>query len=117
MIAQVRPAELSAWLMGARRTGAPVLLDVREPSELVVANVSASPVAQSCTLLTIPMSQLQARMQELDPAQPLACLCHHGGRSMQVANFLLAHGFSQVANVAGGIHAWSQELDPAVPTY
>jgi rhodanese-related sulfurtransferase len=36
---------------------------------------------------------------------------------MQVASFLLGRGFSQVANVAGGIHAWADELDPSIPRY
>jgi rhodanese-related sulfurtransferase len=44
-------------------------------------------------------------------------LCHHGGRSMQVAMFLAQHGFERVANVAGGIDAWSRDVDPSVPRY
>jgi rhodanese-related sulfurtransferase len=69
------------------------------------------------TLRTIPMSVIPPRLNELDPAQPIACLCHHGARSMQVASFLKARGFEHVANIAGGIHAWSAELDPKVPVY
>jgi rhodanese-related sulfurtransferase len=47
----------------------------------------------------------------------VACLCHHGARSQRVAMFLNANGFADVANIAGGIAAWSQEVDPAVPSY
>jgi len=47
----------------------------------------------------------------------VACLCHHGARSMRVAAFLAGNGFTQVANIAGGIDAWSIELDPALARY
>jgi rhodanese-related sulfurtransferase len=57
------------------------------------------------------------RLAELDPAQPIACLCHHGGRSMQVAQFLASRGFTNVVNIAGGIHAWAAEVDPSLATY
>ena len=113
MIAQIRPSELTAWLDTARALGEPVVLDVREPSELRTASVKAD----GFTLLTIPMGTIPARLAELDPAQPIACLCHHGGRSMQVASFLQARGYAHVANIAGGIDAWSLERDPQVPRY
>ena len=113
MIAQVRPSQLSAWLESVRGHGVPVVLDVREPSELQVASVKAD----GFELLTIPMGVIPPRLSELDPEQPVACLCHHGGRSMQVATFLKARGFAHVANIAGGIHAWSAELDPSIPRY
>ena len=113
MIAQVRPSQLSAWLNTMRTHGEPVVLDVREPFELAMASVKAD----GFTLLTIPMSTIPVRLSELDPKQPIACLCHHGARSMQVANFLQARGFQHVANVHGGIEAWSSEVDPDVPHY
>lgn len=113
MITQIRPSQLAAWLEAVRAHGAPVVLDVREPSELQVASVKAD----GFELLAIPMGVIPPRLQELDPEQPIACLCHHGGRSMQVANFLKAHGFTHVANIAGGINAWSAELDPSIPRY
>lgn len=113
MIAQVRPSQLAAWLESVRAHGEPVVLDVREPSELQVASVKAD----GFKLLTIPMGVIPPRLAELDPEQPIACLCHHGGRSMQVAAFLQSRGFSHVANIAGGINAWSAELDPTIPRY
>ena len=113
MITQIRPSELSAWLATVRPHGDPVVLDVREPSELRTASVSA----KDFTLLTIPMGTIPARLSELDPNRAIACLCHHGGRSMQVASFLQARGFAHVANIAGGIDAWSVELDTSVPRY
>lgn len=113
MIAQIRPSALTAWLDTARALGEPVVLDVREPSELRTASVKAD----GFTLLTIPMGTIPARLAELDPTQPIACLCHHGSRSMQVASFLQARGYAHVANIAGGIDAWSIERDPQVPRY
>lgn len=113
MIAQVRPSQLAAWLESVRVHGEPVVLDVREPFELQVASVKAD----GFHLLTIPMGVIPPRLTELDPEQPVACLCHHGGRSMQVAAFLQSRGFSHVANIAGGINAWSAELDPSIPRY
>jgi rhodanese-related sulfurtransferase len=67
-------------------------------------------------LLHMPMQTIPARLHELDKTRPIACLCHHGGRSMQVASFLMQHGF-EVVNVAGGIHAWSAQVDPSIPVY
>jgi rhodanese-related sulfurtransferase len=113
VIAQVTPSALAQWLEAARAHGEPVVLDVREPHELSIASVQP----EGCELLAIPMSTIPVRLVELDPERPIACLCHHGGRSMQVAHFLAGHGFAQVANIAGGIHAWSLELDPSIPRY
>jgi rhodanese-related sulfurtransferase len=113
MISQFRPKDLSAWLEQARAHGEPVVLDVREPAELQIASVKPD----GFTLLTIPMGTIPLRLAELDPQQPVACLCHHGGRSMQVAQFLASRGFENVANIAGGIHAWATEVDPSLNTY
>lgn len=113
MIAQIRPSELDQWLMHARQHGEPVVLDVREPHELQLASIQA----EGFILRTIPMGVIPPRLSELDPQQPIACLCHHGGRSMQVASFLQSRGFEHVANIAGGIHAWSAEVDPSIARY
>lgn len=113
MITQIRPSELETWLKGARALGEPVVLDVREIDEIRVASIKAD----GFELITIPMGLVPVRLAELDPSRPIACMCHHGGRSMNVANFLRGRGFAHVANVAGGIHAWSHEVDPSVPRY
>jgi rhodanese-related sulfurtransferase len=113
MIDQVRPQDLAAWLDRMRQFGTPVVLDVREPHELQMASIQAD----GFSLLKIPMGVIPPRLTELDPQQPIACLCHHGGRSMQVASFLKGRGFAHVANIAGGINAWSAEVDPTVPRY
>ena len=113
MITQLRPLQLSDWLTSLPAGSQPVLLDVREPHE--VQYVSVQP--QGFSVLTIPMGSIPARLAEIDPEQPVVCLCHHGGRSMQVAQFLQHNGYGEIVNVAGGIHAWSAELDPTLPTY
>ncbi|UST55182.1 rhodanese-like domain-containing protein [Comamonadaceae bacterium OTU4NAUVB1] len=112
MIEQVRPAEFEAWSTGV--SPKPLLLDVREPWELQTAAVTAPAGVE---LVAIPMNDIPARLAELDPARPVACLCHHGARSQRVAAFLAQQGFAEVANVAGGIDAWSATREPAVPRY
>ena len=90
-----------------------VLLDVREAWEIAVAALRLDGVSTLC----IPMNDVPARIDELDPAQAIVCLCHHGVRSLQVVAFLSRQGFPVVYNLAGGIDAWSLEIDPALPRY
>jgi rhodanese-related sulfurtransferase len=113
MIAQIRPAQFSAWLETVTAVGQPVLLDVREPNELAAAQVSAS----GFELVCIPMGSVPARLSELDASRPLAVLCHHGARSQRVAQFLESQGFGPVVNIAGGIDAWATEFDANVARY
>ncbi|ARU05409.1 sulfurtransferase [Comamonas serinivorans] len=113
MIDQVSPRQLAAWGQHHQQQGRLLVLDVREPAELQIAGVRPD----GFDLLTIPMHDVPQRMNELDPDRPIACLCHHGGRSQQVAHFLAQRGFTCLANVAGGIDAWSSELDQTVPRY
>lgn len=111
MIDQIRPSGLDAWIQA--QSGVAVVLDVREPVELRAASIQA----QGFELVTIPMNEIPARLAELDPTRPVACLCHHGARSQRVALYLASNGFDQLANIAGGIDAWSMERDPGVPRY
>lgn len=113
MITRVRPAQLAAWFAANAAGTQPLVLDVREPWELQTASVRA----EGFELRAIPMGEIPGRLSELPKDQPIACLCHHGMRSAQVANFLINQGFTQVVNIHGGIHAWSQERDPGVPVY
>lgn len=108
MIKQISPAELAAWLADKSRER-PLLLDVREPWEHDKARIAGSQL--------VPMGQIQARLGELDDEKEVVAICHHGGRSMQVATFLAKSGFSKVHNLAGGIDAWSRTVDPSIPTY
>jgi rhodanese-related sulfurtransferase len=85
------------------------LVDVREDDELAIA---AIPWAKH-----IPMGSIVDRSGELSKDAPLVIMCHGGTRSGRVAKYLRDNGFTNVANLAGGIDAWSHEIDPAVPTY
>lgn len=109
---QLHVQDLLSFLQ-AESARAPVLLDVREPWEIALASIRVPEAPTLC----IPMQQIPARLGELDPARPIVCVCHHGMRSAQVAAFLLRHGFDDVINLAGGIDAWSAQVDPAVPRY
>ena len=113
MIEQVTPGQLTDWFKAASAEGTPLLLDVREPAEWQAVSVRPA----EAELLQMAMQTIPARLAELDPDRPVAVLCHHGGRSMQVAMFLAQHGFAHVANVAGGIDAWALQVDPTLPRY
>jgi rhodanese-related sulfurtransferase len=98
--------ELAQW----RASGKPfVLLDVREPFELQAASLPDA--------LHIPMHEIPARMNELDRSAEIAVLCHHGGRSARVAQFLAMQGFVSVHNVAGGIDAYAKRVDTSIARY
>jgi rhodanese-related sulfurtransferase len=104
--------ELSPREFLERRAGGAVmtLLDVREDWETELAPVPAA-------LVHIPMGQIAERLNELDPRQETVVICRSGGRSLQVARFLTAQGFASVSNLAGGILAWSRDVDPTIPQY
>lgn len=107
---QISPTQLIDW--ARQQSQRPVLLDVREGWEVQTA--SARPA--ELDFVHMPMQTVPARLTELERDRPIACLCHHGGRSMQVAHFLASQGYD-VVNVAGGIHAWSAQVDPGIPVY
>jgi adenylyltransferase/sulfurtransferase len=85
------------------------LLDVREPYEVEICRIAGS--------AHIPVQQVPARMGELSRDQRLLVICHHGGRSRQVAGYLRSQGFPAVSNVRGGIAAWADRIDPALRRY
>ena len=103
--------EISVNELKARReagTG-PFVIDVREKWELEVASIP--------DVLHIPMGEIPARLGELDASREIVVMCRSGGRSMQVAQFLARNGFQSVANLTGGILAWSRDVDPSVRAY
>lgn len=104
----LRAQELADWLADKDKS-APLLLDVREPWEYEHCHLPGSRL--------MPMQQVPSDWQLLDEEAEIVVICHHGMRSMQVAQFLESNGFTQVANVQGGIHAWATEHDNRVPVY
>jgi rhodanese-related sulfurtransferase len=102
------PSELKAMLIASAERR-PVLIDVREAWEIATASIAGTE--------HIPMNDIPARIEHLAKDAPTVVICHHGMRSLQVANFLVSHGFTQVFNLDGGIDAWSREVDPSVARY
>ena len=93
-----------------RKSGeAHTLLDVREIQEVETCAIEGS--------LHIAMSELMERLDELPKDQPLVVMCHVGGRSSQVVQWMHANGFENALNLMGGISAWSAEIDSSIPTY
>lgn len=92
-----------------KRAQGVTILDVRQPEEIALAQLDGS--------VNIPLNLLPSRVGELDPKQPIALLCHHGVRSEMAAQFLERQGFSDVSHLAGGIDAWSLNIDGDVARY
>jgi rhodanese-related sulfurtransferase len=106
MIKSITPKELKTRLDSGE---ALTIIDVRERWELARASVLGA--------LHIAMNDIPASLERIPKDQPVALLCHHGGRSMQAAVWLRMHGYDNVMNVEGGIERWSREADPSVPLY
>jgi sulfur-carrier protein adenylyltransferase/sulfurtransferase len=85
------------------------LIDVREPYEF---EICAIPGAEP-----IPMRQIPEHLGDLPRGKHLLIHCHHGGRSLRVTEYLRAQGFPRVSNVAGGIEAWAEQIDPTLRRY
>jgi len=85
------------------------LLDIREIQEVSISAIDGS--------LHIAMSELQQRLAEVPKEQPVVVMCHVGGRSSQVVQWLHANDYTNALNLVGGIAAWSAEIDPSVPSY
>lgn len=98
--------------------GEPIaLLDVREPEERAFCSIGGFETASD---LHIPMNEVPARLVEVRAAaedKTLVVYCHHGVRSLAVARWLAGQGVRDVANLDGGIDAWSVLIDPGVPRY
>src|SRR6184192_1025187 len=84
------------------------ILDVREPHEYKICNLGGH---------LIPLGDLPRRVHELDTARTIVAHCKMGGRSAKAVDFLRKAGFKNVVNLAGGINAWSEKVDPKVPKY
>lgn len=102
------PLEVDVATAAALLQQGAVLVDVREPAELAVCRIDGC--------LHVPMREIPARLAEL-PEAHLLILCHHGGRSARVTQFLRANGLDNTSNVAGGIDAWACQIDPRLPRY
>ena len=86
-----------------------MLLDIREPQEIEISAIDGA--------VHIPMNTLPDNLARVPKDQPVVVMCHMGGRSWQVTQWLRAQGYDNVVNLEGGISAWSSEIDPNVPRY
>jgi adenylyltransferase/sulfurtransferase len=105
-MSEITPQALKARLDTA---GAPLLLDVRQDWE-----------TQLCRLpnaVHIPIEEIEARVEELNPEDDIVVYCHQGVRSAAVAEFLRASGFKSVQNLAGGLDLWARSVDPGMRRY
>jgi len=103
--------EISARDLQHERARKPnlLLIDVREPLEAEIAHIDG---AQN-----IPLRELPARLSELPGHGAIVTLCHHGPRSLKAREILKGAGFANVRSLAGGIDAWSREVDDSIPRY
>lgn len=85
------------------------ILDVREESEFAKCRIAGAKL--------IPLGVLPSRIAEIPKDMPVIVHCHHGGRSMRAVTWLRQNGFDNSSNLAGGIDAWSREIDASVPRY
>jgi monothiol glutaredoxin len=105
MVREIGPKELKSLLDSGKVTH---LYDVRTPKEREVAQIAGA------TLLD---DQVMAAIEALPKDTPIAFHCHHGGRSRGAAEHFVKQGFKTVYNLAGGIDAWSQQIDPSIKRY
>jgi len=84
------------------------LLDVREPYEVQIAQIGGK---------VIPQNDVPQRLAEIPRDREIVVHCRSGARSQRIAEFLKQSGYQNVVNLAGGILAWSGEIDPSVQKY
>jgi len=106
MLQQISPRDLTDRLDSPTP---PVVLDVREPAEIAIARMPGA--------IEIPMNEVPRRLEEIPSEREVVVVCHHGMRSAQVASFLVDRGRTGILNLAGGIDAWSLQVDPSVGRY
>jgi rhodanese-related sulfurtransferase len=107
MVAELSPQDVAEKLK--QHPEQVLLLDVREPDERELAVIDPS--------VHIPMRDVPQRLSELPKDREIVVYCHGGTRSAMIAGFLEAKGYRDVANLSGGIDAWSRKVDPKVPRY
>lgn len=105
-IQHISPVELKERI---DRGDSIVLLDVREPFELEISKLD--------NIIHIPMMEIPHRLDELNRSDEIVCICHMGGRSHQVAAFLVDQGFAKVYNLLGGMNGYAQTVDSTLPVY
>ncbi len=103
---EITPQDLKSRI---DRNDRPVLVDVRDDWETRLCRLDNA--------LHIPMEELEVRTEELNPTDEIVVYCHHGVRSAAVADYLRRLGFTRVQNLAGGLDAWADAVDPGMRRY
>jgi len=104
---ELTPQELKDYLDSAEP--APLLLDVREPSEFDICHIEGSRL--------MPMGEVAAMIDDLPRDQAIVVICHHGMRSYNIGMYLEQKGLKPVMNLIGGLDAWSRKVDLDMPIY
>ena len=102
-VRQISPEELARLIEAGT-----IVADVRTPMEREIARIEGARLLDE---------EFFDELCKLDPATPIAFHCHHGMRSQAAAEHFASLGFTNLYNLAGGIDAWSAEIDPKVPRY
>ena len=108
MVRELTPSELAARLKAGEPT---LLVDVRQPEEHAIGVIPGS--------VRMPLGELPVRAGEIDPPAGtlVVAICHHGVRSYKAAMYLKQVGVEDVASLAGGVEAWSLQVDAGLPRY
>ncbi len=102
----ISPVALKARLDAGEK---PFLLDVRESWEYALCSIEGS--------RNISQSNIEKIQQDLKPDDDIVVICHHGLRSLQVANYLIGLGFNKISNLEGGVDAWARTVDANMAQY
>ncbi|RIK54162.1 molybdenum cofactor biosynthesis protein MoeB, partial [candidate division KSB1 bacterium] len=106
----VNSFDISATELARKLKSEPVyLLDVREAYEYEICAIPGATL--------IPLPQLPERLAEINGAQPIVAYCRTGKRSAKAVTLLQQAGYASAKNLAGGIHAWADDVDPSLPKY
>ena len=105
MIQDLNPKEFKDYLVDNEVT----LVDVREQWEFDICQIKGA--------ILMPLGEIAMTYVNLNKDSKIALYCHSGIRSMHVADFLLSQGFQSLANLQGGIDAWTQEIDTTLERY
>ncbi len=106
MVPEVSNQVLNAEIQSGKSL---VLIDVREANELANGVIEGS--------IHIPMGQIPQNLKKLNPSDDIVVICRSGGRSGQIAEFLIQNGFSNVRNLVGGMNAWAKDIDTTMTVY
>lgn len=103
---QIRPEKLASALKAGQKLQ---LLDVRTPEEHEIARIDGAQLATEALAREV--------VERWPKDSPIVVYCHLGERSVEAVSFLMGQGFTNVRSLAGGIDAWSAQVDPTVPRY